>query len=97
MIKPLPQVDEAFAWDEGEGDRTREWWLDAHRRYFARQAMREGLDIMTRSSQCSGASRSYGRLMSQILGLSNSRLLRRHDNAPLTNPVIHSFRLYLNR
>ena len=44
-IKPLSQVDEAFAWDEGEGDRTREWWLDAHRRYFARQAMRERLDI----------------------------------------------------
>ena len=30
-IKPLSEVDEAFAWDEGEGDRTREWWLDAHR------------------------------------------------------------------
>jgi hypothetical protein len=26
----------------GEGDRTRDWWLDAHRRYFARQASREG-------------------------------------------------------
>jgi uncharacterized protein YhfF len=44
-IKPLSQVDEAFAWDEGEGDRTRDWWLDAHRRYFARQAMREGFEI----------------------------------------------------
>jgi uncharacterized protein YhfF len=33
-IKPLFQVDETFAWDEGEGDRTRDWWLDAHRRYF---------------------------------------------------------------
>jgi uncharacterized protein YhfF len=45
MIKPLSEVDEAFAWDEGEGDRTRDWWLDAHRRYFARQATREGFDI----------------------------------------------------
>ena len=44
-IKPLSQVDEAFAWDEGEGDRTKVWWLNAHRRYFARQAMRKGLDI----------------------------------------------------
>ena len=44
-IKPLSQVDEAFAWDEGEGDRTKEWWLDAHRRYFARQAVREGFEI----------------------------------------------------
>ena len=43
-IKPLSQADEAFAWDEGEGDRTRDWWLDAHRRYFARQASREGFD-----------------------------------------------------
>ena len=25
-IKPLSEVDEAFAWDEGEGDRTRDWW-----------------------------------------------------------------------
>ena len=28
----------------GRGD-TREWWLTAHRRYFARQAMREGFEI----------------------------------------------------
>ena len=27
------------------GNRRRDWWLDAHRRYFPRQAMREGLDI----------------------------------------------------
>jgi uncharacterized protein YhfF len=44
-IKPLSQVDEAFAWDEGEGNRTRDWWLDAHRRYFARQATREGFEM----------------------------------------------------
>jgi uncharacterized protein YhfF len=44
-IKRLSEVDEAFAWDEGEGDRTREWWLDAHRRYFARQATRERFEI----------------------------------------------------
>ena len=36
------EVDDAFAWDEGEGDRSRAFWLDAHRRYFARQAAREG-------------------------------------------------------
>lgn len=34
----LESVDAAFAWDEGEGDRTREWWLDAHRRFFLRRA-----------------------------------------------------------
>jgi uncharacterized protein YhfF len=41
-VKPLNAVDEAFAFDEGEGDRTRTWWLDAHRAYFTRQAAREG-------------------------------------------------------
>ncbi len=40
-IKPLIEVDDPFAWDEGEGDRTRDDWLDGHRRFFARQAARE--------------------------------------------------------
>lgn len=40
-VKPLSHVDDAFAWDEGEGDRTRAGWLDAHGGYFARQATRE--------------------------------------------------------
>ena len=44
-VKPLSQVDDLFAWDEGEGDRTRAWWLDAHRRYFQRQADREGFPM----------------------------------------------------
>jgi GNAT superfamily N-acetyltransferase len=30
-------VDAAFAWDEGEGDRTLEDWKDGHRRFFARE------------------------------------------------------------
>ncbi len=41
-IKPLHTVDARFAWDEGEGDRTRDDWLAMHRRYFTRQAEREG-------------------------------------------------------
>jgi uncharacterized protein YhfF len=41
-VKPLSQVDVRFACDEGEGDRSRAWWLNAHRNYFARQAAREG-------------------------------------------------------
>jgi uncharacterized protein YhfF len=32
-VKPLSQVDEQFASDEGEGDRTRAWWLSAHKRH----------------------------------------------------------------
>ena len=35
-VGPLSSVDEQFAWDEGEGERTREWWLEAHLRYFRR-------------------------------------------------------------
>jgi uncharacterized protein YhfF len=44
-IKPLNQVDVAFAWDEGEGDRSREFWLSAHRAYYSDQARREGFEF----------------------------------------------------
>ena len=32
------QVDEAFAYDEGEGDRSLQYWREAHKRYFTRLA-----------------------------------------------------------
>jgi uncharacterized protein YhfF len=41
-VKPLNQVDDAFAWDEGEGERTRDDWLAMHKRYFERRAAAEG-------------------------------------------------------
>ena len=41
-IGSLDSVDGSFAWNEGEGERTRDDWLAMHRRYFARQAEREG-------------------------------------------------------
>jgi uncharacterized protein YhfF len=44
-VKPLIEVDAAFAWDEGEGDRTLTDWLAAHRRFFKRQAAREGFEF----------------------------------------------------
>ena len=47
-IKPLIEVDDAFAWDEGEGDRTRDDWLDGHRRFFSRQAARDGFQFNDR-------------------------------------------------
>jgi uncharacterized protein YhfF len=43
FVAPLAAVDDRFAWDEGEGDRTRGWWLDGHRRYFARRAEALGI------------------------------------------------------
>lgn len=42
-IKPLDQVDAAFAWDEGEGDRSLAWWLAAHHRFFGRQCEQLGV------------------------------------------------------
>ena len=41
-VGPLDSVDASFAEDEGEGERTVEWWLAAHRRFFRRQAERAG-------------------------------------------------------
>lgn len=38
----LHTVDEAFAWEEGEGGRTRADWLTAHRSFFQRQAEQRG-------------------------------------------------------
>ena len=42
-IGPLSSVDDQFAWDEGEGDRSRAWWLDAHTWFFTRSHKRLGL------------------------------------------------------
>lgn len=36
-IRTFGDVDEAFAWDEGEGDRTLAWWRQAHIWYFSEQ------------------------------------------------------------
>ncbi len=34
-VRPFGEVDEAFAWDEGEGDRTLADWRRGHEWYFA--------------------------------------------------------------
>jgi len=44
-VGPLDSVDERFAWDEGEGERTRDWWLAAHRRFFGRRAAAQGFQM----------------------------------------------------
>lgn len=44
-VGPLSSVDDQFAWDEGEGDRSRAWWLDAHTRYLSRAFARMGLEF----------------------------------------------------
>lgn len=36
-IRRFGDVDEQFAWDEGEGERTLEWWRRAHEWFFDQQ------------------------------------------------------------
>ena len=38
-VGALSSVDNRFAWDEAEGDRSRGWWLEAHTRFFTRQCV----------------------------------------------------------
>lgn len=42
-VAPLGVVDARFAWDEGEGDRSLQSWLEAHRRFFERCCGRLGV------------------------------------------------------
>lgn len=42
-IGPLSSVDDRFAWDEGEGDRTRADWLRGHTAYFRRNHAAAGI------------------------------------------------------
>jgi ribonuclease BN (tRNA processing enzyme)/uncharacterized protein YhfF len=44
-VGPLASVDEQFAWDEGEGDRSLAYWLAEHRRFFGRECERIGLEL----------------------------------------------------
>ncbi len=44
-VGPLSSVDEAFAWDQGEGDRTRRSWPDDHVAYFRRYLPTLGLEF----------------------------------------------------
>lgn len=42
-VGPLSSVDDRFAWDEGEGDRTRASWLADHQAFFRRWLPQVGL------------------------------------------------------
>jgi uncharacterized protein YhfF len=41
--RPFNEVDAEFAFDEGEGDRTLEYWREGHRSYFSREALENDL------------------------------------------------------
>jgi uncharacterized protein YhfF len=42
-VGPLSSVDDSFAWDEGEGDRSRASWLEDHQRFYRRYLPRIGV------------------------------------------------------
>jgi len=44
-VGPLSSVDDSFAWDEGEGDRTRRSWLEDHETFFRRYLPTIGIDF----------------------------------------------------
>ncbi|MGI8685185.1 MAG: ASCH domain-containing protein [Acidimicrobiales bacterium] len=44
-VGPLTSVDVSFAWDEGEGDRTRDGWLSSHEAFFRRYLPTIGVDF----------------------------------------------------
>ncbi len=44
-IKPYNQVDAAFAFDEGEGDRSLSDWRAVHRRFFSRSLTKIGREF----------------------------------------------------
>jgi ribonuclease BN (tRNA processing enzyme)/uncharacterized protein YhfF len=51
-LGPLSSVDEQFAWDEGEYDRTLATWLEGHRRYFRRECERLGVEFSDEVEVC---------------------------------------------
>jgi uncharacterized protein YhfF len=42
QVQPFREVDESFAWDEGEGDRSLAYWRDAHIAFFTRMCAARG-------------------------------------------------------
>jgi len=44
-LRRFNEIDDAFAFDAGEGDLTLRWWLTAHRQDFAERAEQEGFDV----------------------------------------------------
>ena len=46
-VRPYDEVDARFAYEEGEGDRSLEYWRDAHWRFFSRTLPNTGRDPST--------------------------------------------------
>ncbi len=48
-VCPFDQVSEAFAYAEGEGDRSYQWWYQAHLDFFTQYAAEIGTDFQPSS------------------------------------------------
>jgi uncharacterized protein YhfF len=44
-VQPFREVDAAFAWDEGEGDRSLAYWREEHVGFFTRMCAARGVDF----------------------------------------------------
>lgn len=44
-VRPLNEIDEAFAFDEGEGDKSLDYWKSVHYPYYKRQSESEGFAL----------------------------------------------------
>jgi len=49
---PFMEVDAEFAFDEGEGDQSLEYWRDVHWRYFTKEAAQLDVEFHERSLIC---------------------------------------------
>ncbi len=49
---PIMEVDAQFAFDEGEGDQSLEYWRDVHWRYFTKEAAELDLEFNGKSLIC---------------------------------------------
>ena len=44
-LRRFNEIDDAFAFDAGEGDLSLRWWLTAHRQDFAERSERDGFEV----------------------------------------------------
>lgn len=49
---PFDEVDAQFAFDEGEGDQSHEYWREVHWQYFTKEAAKNGLEFNEKSLIC---------------------------------------------
>ena len=66
-VLPFREVDEAFAWEEGEGDRSLAYWREAHLEFFARMCATETRSSPRRWRPSANGSPWRGRLLTHMI------------------------------